>query len=283
MQKLLLLSWLLICSFSVSAQAAVYFEPKVGVGSAGVDYNDGASSSTSTGISNFNAGGIIGSAREDLYFGLDLRYDNLGNYDGNNNSLNFLSLGLGLGYTFTYVPIRWTFTLDLQQRAWTNDFNNMIESGGWRTGFGYFMAKNVLVNFEYSEPYYSNEDNGVKFLPRIYTVSLSFPMEFDSPSEPWKERRGYKKKQDINSDDFGATEAAEDMNEKFNDIAPVPGADAAAGSALKDEFEIEDSPTTAEIQLAPETFENESLEETGTEGLEEDLNLDDDFNLDDEF
>lgn len=287
MKKLLIL---LCFSFAATAQSAVYVEPKIGFGTSGIDYNSGSGANTATGITTFNAGSVFGSSIDDFYFGLDLRYDNLGNYDGSKASLNFLSVGLGIGYTLKYVPLRWTFTLDLQQRAWTDNFNDMVESGGWRMSIGYFMAKNVLASFDYSEPYYSNSTSGVKYLPRIYSLSLSFPMEFDSPKEPWKERRGYKQKMDINTDDFGAAEAAQELNQdfittpgtpptqsdmEFDEIAPIPDADTAAESLAEEELILEDAPASAELDpsLTEETPQSEDSEPA----------LEDDFNIEDEL
>ncbi|MFP5518728.1 MAG: hypothetical protein ACLGGX_02400 [Bdellovibrionia bacterium] len=234
---------LLIFSLPSHAELRTYLEPKLGLGSAGVAYDVGNENGTKTGVSNFNLGAVWGAVRDDFYFGLDTRYDNLGgaySQGGSTKSLNYLSIGLGIGYTLTYVPLRWTMSLDIQQRGWSDNFEGSFESGGWRFGLGYYLSEKFIINFDYSEPFYRNA-NGEKYLPRIYSFGISFPMEYASEKVPWKEKRGYKK--ESIEDDFGASDAAA----ATSGLTPLPSAsdsiDAVSGSS--DDFNLDEEPQTS--------------------------------------
>lgn len=281
---------------STFADSKFYFEPKVGFGSSGIKHNNGTTTNSESGISSFNVQSVIGAASENGYFGLDMRYDNLMNaltVNSEKQNLNYLSLGIGFGYTMTYVPIRLTFSLDLQQRGWSSSMDSAFESGGYRFGIGYYISEKMLVNFDYSEPYSKNENSGVAYLPKIYSLNISFPMDFSTPDTPWRERRGYNNNAaspeavgtpapptEVNIDDFEVTNepAAEPdavaptqpaATEPELDLEPMPDP-AAPANQQADELNLDDQPAVSEAPEPPvDGSGEEMLDEGGGEALPE--------------
>lgn len=235
MLKLLITSFFCISSLASSAFAddvnvRMYAEPKVGFGTSAVSYKAGTTDSKNNGALSYFVSSVVGWHSNDIYFGFDFRYDNAIDAVSNTiekNSFNLLTMGLGFGYTLEYTPMRWYLSMDLQQRAWTSSqtMSDAITTGGYRMGISYYLRENLLLNFDYTEPYYkSGASTGEKVEAKIYGISLSIPMDFAPQTVPWRERRGMvseiKPDSTIKNLDF-KDEINSDPSENFDDQPSV--------------------------------------------------------------
>lgn len=270
-----------------------YFEPKVGLGSAGVKYSENGTTSNQSGANTFFVSSILGWYANDIYFGLDLRYDNAMSAVEQNSkkeALNIFSAGIGFGYTLEYVPVRWYLSLDLQQRAWASSdaMSSGFVTGGYRAGLSYYVSDKMLVNFDMSEPVYLSGSgsslSGVE--AKIYGISFSLPMDFERSTTPWRERRGYVsdakpdsaiKNLDI-KDEFTPTNTPNTtdsslVDEAIDDVATEKQSTPPEATSKSDDFgddlQLENKPETSEEPPTPEI--PDSPEESGSDDGELEL------------
>jgi hypothetical protein len=170
--------------FCVAAHAEVLVEPSLGLG-----YG-----SSSASISNLNynqsatapSGGLkLGYFTDYVFLGLDTQISYL---IMSGQSQPLYTAGFGLGFTADYVPLRYYAAIDLINV--TQYQGSSLSSFGFRAGIGYYVNEDMMVNLEYQIVSFSNQNasysNTDNF--RAFFVMLSFPMMFDYPSTPWRER-----------------------------------------------------------------------------------------------
>lgn len=255
-----------------------YLEPKVGFGSGGVKYTEGTNVSNSSSAMGIFASSIVGWYSNDVYFGLDLRYDNLmGAVDLNSKkeALNIFTAGLGFGYTFEYVPMRWYFSLDLQQRAWTasQSMGSGYQTGGYRIGLSYYLNESIILNADMGEPSYG-EGSGASakgLEAKVYGFSVSMPMDFERSKTPWKVRRGYTSSQKPDSAIKNLDikdELSKPVEEDFsNDVSQEP----------PQTEPVAEAPATEEPSLVDEAIDDVADEKAQTSEPSEESATNEDF------
>ncbi len=186
--------------FCLSAQADILLEPNFGVGY--------ATNSASISNLNYNQGGgapsgglRVGYFTDYLFMGLDAKISYLILPGG--NSAPLYTAGFGLGFTADFVPLRYYFAVDLLNS--TQYQSTSLSAFGFRVGVGYYITESTMLNLEYQIISFNGSSGGIDATDnfRGFFAMLSFPMLFDYPTTPWRER--YRSRQGPSSSDGGGS------------------------------------------------------------------------------
>jgi hypothetical protein len=173
-------------AISWPAAALVFVEPNfgLGAGSAGGSFDSTVATpalNTSSSVTAPSGGVRLGVFSDYVFVGADIKLSFL-SASGQSNAM--YTAGFGIGFTAEYIPMRMYFSIDA--------FNQIasLSSFGFRGGIGYYFSEDFVFNIEYQTVTFSNTVAGASSNTPYHAVAamLSFPMTFQYPNTPWRER-----------------------------------------------------------------------------------------------